>query len=57
VQTQDTTNTQDTTEPALKKLALTKETLRRLTPSELRLVAGGLACGQGKHMPDPRIIA
>jgi hypothetical protein len=25
----------------LKKLTLTKETLRRLTPAELRLVAGG----------------
>ena len=33
--------TQDTTKPALNKLTLKKETLRRLTPSELRLVAGG----------------
>jgi len=32
---------QDTTKRARKKLTLKKETLRRLTPSELRLVAGG----------------
>jgi len=30
-----------TARPALKKLTLKKETLRRLTPTELRLVAGG----------------
>ena len=33
--------TQDTAKLAPKTLALQKETLRRLTPSELRLVAGG----------------
>jgi len=33
--------TEDTTKATLKNLTLQKETLRRLTPSELRLVAGG----------------
>jgi len=33
--------TQDTTKATLKNVTLKKETLRRLTPSELRLVAGG----------------
>ena len=33
--------TQETTKPVRKNLTLKKETLRRLTPSELRLVAGG----------------
>jgi hypothetical protein len=33
--------TRDTAKPAPRKLALKKETLRRLTPSALRLVAGG----------------
>jgi len=33
--------TQDTTRSAPGKLTLKKETMRRLTPSELRLVAGG----------------
>jgi hypothetical protein len=29
-------------QPARRKLTLTKETLRRLTPAELRLAAGGM---------------
>jgi natural product precursor len=33
--------THDTTKAELKKLTLKRETLRRLTSSELRLVAGG----------------
>ena len=33
--------TQETTKPVGNKLTLKKETMRRLTPSELRLVAGG----------------
>jgi hypothetical protein len=32
----------DTAHPMPKKLTLKKETLRRLTPAELRLVAGGV---------------
>ena len=39
-----TQKTQDTTKPAPKKLTLKRETLCRLTPAELRLVAGGLSC-------------
>jgi len=38
---------QDTTKRARKKLTLKKETLRRLTPAELRLVAGGGASMTG----------
>jgi len=34
-------NIHNTAKAELKKLTLKKETLRRLTPSELRLVAGG----------------
>ena len=33
--------TQATAKPAPKKLTLKRETLRRLTPAELRLAAGG----------------
>jgi hypothetical protein len=33
--------TRDRAKPALKKLAVQKETLRRLTPAELRLASGG----------------
>jgi len=39
--------TQDTTRPTPGKLTLKKETLRRLTPAELRLVAGGGASMTG----------
>jgi hypothetical protein len=49
--------TQDTAAPAPEKLTLKKETLRRLTPAELRLVAGGVACAQGHHIPEPKITA
>ena len=41
--------TQDTTKPALNKLTLKKETLRRLTSAELRLVAGGRKAGKGQQ--------
>ena len=33
---------QDPTRPVPKKLTLKRETLRRLTPSQLRLAAGGV---------------
>jgi hypothetical protein len=42
MQTPRTQQTHDT-RAVLKKLTLKKETLRRLTPSELRVVAGGAA--------------
>jgi len=35
--------TRETTKPALKKLTLKRQTLRRLTPAELRLAAGGVS--------------
>jgi hypothetical protein len=47
-----TLSTKPPTTPLLKKPAPTKDTLRPLTPSELRLVAGGLGCAKGHHMPD-----
>jgi hypothetical protein len=35
------TQTENSTKPAPKKLTLKRETLRRLTPGQLRLAAGG----------------
>jgi hypothetical protein len=37
-----TQTTQATTKPTLRKLTLKKETLRRLTPAELRAAGGGV---------------
>jgi hypothetical protein len=37
-----TQRTEVTPKPAPKKLSLKRETLRRLTPAELRLAAGGM---------------
>ena len=41
--------TQETTKPVRKNLTLKKETLRRLTSAELRLVAGGRKAGKGQQ--------
>jgi hypothetical protein len=49
--------TEGTAKTELKKLAIEKETLRRLTPAELRLVAGGVGCQAGKHYPKTIIVA
>jgi hypothetical protein len=49
--------TQHSTKPKPRKRTLQKEALRRLSPAELRLAAGGWACGQGKHIPEARIVA